>query len=604
MVRRQKERLFESSREQKANRSTTAAAAGAALSSSATNGAVQRLLPFSHCALQWTPYSDPVICSGSSAGIIYDSSALLPFVLRHGADPATGEARTSRDIVTLRMDRNDEGLWQCPVLTKPFTGHTKIVAIRHGSEANVVSYEAFHELCLKTKNYVDLISGEPFDVKKDVIVLFDPTDDALNRRRDMNTFYHVTHARELKRGDGIGTSGSNIKHSVTASRIMEKLQAKKKSSDKINDDNDDDGKKRKAMEAKELPASKEKDPVGYYREDTGERLNVLAEDVTGVALTELAGGAAASFTSTASAVSGQNRGRLATDEEILQSQFRAMRKRKRKGCVQLHVVTGGGTGGSGTISLTLELHCDVAPRACANFLGLCQKHEYDGSVFHRLIPSFMIQGGRKSGSGASDGQEDDDNNNVEDESLWGGPFADEFDDRLKHSGAGVVSMANAGPGTNRRQFFVTFKTCSHLDRKHTVFGAVVDGKEALARWETIPIDRKERPKEEIKIVRTTVLVDPALEAREIEQRRLEKIVGEREGWKKAPASAAAAKQLKSESQENQSVGRYLAEKIRKTKKTDKGQRRDDAAPDDDDGRMPSRLPPPPKKTTFGDFSGW
>lgn len=83
-------------------------------------------------------------------------------------------------------------------------------------------------------------------------------------------------------------------------------------------------------------------------------------------------------------------------------------------------------------------------RTCTNFLGLCQAKKYDGTSFHRSIPSFMIQGGRAiSGEGTDDA------------SLWGGAFADEFDDRLKHDKIGVLSSANAGPNTNKRQFFVS-----------------------------------------------------------------------------------------------------------------------------------------------------
>lgn len=83
-------------------------------------------------------------------------------------------------------------------------------------------------------------------------------------------------------------------------------------------------------------------------------------------------------------------------------------------------------------------------RTCTNFLGLCQAKKYDGSSFHRSIPSFMIQGGRAI---SGDGKED--------ASLWGGAFPDEFDDRLKHNKRGVLSSANAGPNTNKRQFFVS-----------------------------------------------------------------------------------------------------------------------------------------------------
>jgi cyclophilin family peptidyl-prolyl cis-trans isomerase len=99
----------------------------------------------------------------------------------------------------------------------------------------------------------------------------------------------------------------------------------------------------------------------------------------------------------------------------------------------------------------------------------------------------MIQGGK-----AKDGDDD--------ESLWGGAFTDEFDDRLKHIGVGVLSMANSGTNTNRQQFFMTFKSCNHLDRKHSIFGNVIDGTDLLTTMEKVPADKKERPIEPIRII--------------------------------------------------------------------------------------------------------
>ena len=95
-----------------------------------------------------------------------------------------------------------------------------------------------------------------------------------------------------------------------------------------------------------------------------------------------------------------------------------MKKQKQKGYVRMITSLG---------DLLLELHCDIAPRTCTNFLGLCQAQKYDNTTFHRLIPNFMIQGGSdKSGKDAS---------------LWGPAFVDEFDDRLKHNMAGVLSLS-------------------------------------------------------------------------------------------------------------------------------------------------------------------
>ena len=107
--------------------------------------------------------------------------------------------------------------------------------------------------------------------------------------------------------------------------------------------------------------------------------------------------------------------------------------------------------------INLVLTPEQTPLTVANFVNLAQKGFYDNVSFHRVIPNFMIQGGCPLGTGT------------------GGPgyrFEDEFDASLKHDKPGVLSMANAGPGTNGSQFFVTHEPTPWLDGKHSVFGAV------------------------------------------------------------------------------------------------------------------------------------
>lgn len=110
----------------------------------------------------------------------------------------------------------------------------------------------------------------------------------------------------------------------------------------------------------------------------------------------------------------------------------------------------------GTINLTL--FAEKTPFTCGNFVNLAQREYYNGLKFHRVIADFMIQGGCPYGNG------------------MGGPgyeFEDEFKKDLKHDRAGILSMANAGPGTNGSQFFITHGPTPHLDGMHTVFGVVV-----------------------------------------------------------------------------------------------------------------------------------
>lgn len=93
-------------------------------------------------------------------------------------------------------------------------------------------------------------------------------------------------------------------------------------------------------------------------------------------------------------------------------------------------------------------------------------------------------------------------------SIWGQPFADEFSQHLTHEGRGIISMANSGPNSNKSQFFITFRSCKHLDKKHTIFGKLVGGFDTLDKMEKIETDAKDRPKDPIHIKKVVVYVDP------------------------------------------------------------------------------------------------
>ena len=115
-------------------------------------------------------------------------------------------------------------------------------------------------------------------------------------------------------------------------------------------------------------------------------------------------------------------------------------------------------------NIALTVYALNTPITAANFLNLASRGYYDGISFHRVIPNFMIQGGDPTGTGA------------------GGPgyqFEDEFLASLKHDRPGILSMANAGPGTNGSQFFITHGPQPHLDGRHTVFGHVTEGQDVV-----------------------------------------------------------------------------------------------------------------------------
>lgn len=541
MVKRQNEKLYESSRERQANRGTV------------QRTSHERPLPFSHCALSLTPFEHPV-CSRSSS-VIFESANLLPYVLEHQKDPVTGDALQSRELITLHMNRDEEQNWSCPVLTKPFSKHTKIVAIIQPNKDNatVYSYEAYHNFNVKTKTYEDLVTGERFDPKKDVLILFDPDNDT---NRDINSFYHIRNARKIEKG----TNNPNVRQSLTASRILEKMDAKR-------------AEKAAAVFQK---APEELHASVRYLDDDGAPIRVFAKDVTGVSYTNAA--TTASLTSTAMPRQNSNQERDAIPEEIIQAQLRVVRKLKRKGYVRLFL-------NCLNEPLVLELHCDIVPRTCANFLGLCRQSAYNGCRFHRLIPSFMIQGGKP-----TDG--------LMEESYWGGSFRDEFDDRLKHGLPGVVSMANSGEHTNKRQFFITFKSCTHLDRKHTVFGSVVNDNKAklLAEIKSIPTGKNDVPRKEIKIVRTEIVEDPVADAVEMERQRLMGLVEKRN-----PAKGSKVAVAKKDTDAKETVGKYLTLPVTKEKKRPSGLL---ANCPPVEVKQSVQAVPQPKKPKFGDFSSW
>ncbi|KAI7263572.1 Peptidyl-prolyl cis-trans isomerase-like [Hortaea werneckii] len=144
-------------------------------------------------------------------------------------------------------------------------------------------------------------------------------------------------------------------------------------------------------------------------------------------------------------------------------------------------------------AIVVELYNDHAPKTCQNFSALAARNYYHGTIFHRIIPDFMIQGGDPTGTGRGGS------------SVFGDKFEDEIRSDLKHTGAGILSMANSGPNTNGSQFFITLAPTPWLDGKHTIFGRVKTGMRVVQRMGLVKTGAEDRPVEEVKILSARVL---------------------------------------------------------------------------------------------------
>eukprot|EP01108_Squamamoeba_japonica_P010057 TRINITY_DN9693_c0_g1_i1.p2 TRINITY_DN9693_c0_g1~~TRINITY_DN9693_c0_g1_i1.p2 ORF type:complete len:160 (-),score=28.77 TRINITY_DN9693_c0_g1_i1:23-502(-) len=141
----------------------------------------------------------------------------------------------------------------------------------------------------------------------------------------------------------------------------------------------------------------------------------------------------------------------------------------------------------------IELYWQHAPKTCKNFFELAKKGYYNNVEFHRIIADFMLQTGDPTGTGRGG------------ESIYGRKFEDEITRELKHTGAGILSMANSGPNTNGSQFFVTLAPCPWLDGKHTIFGRICGGIDVINRLGRLETDASDRPKSRMTITNAKVL---------------------------------------------------------------------------------------------------
>lgn len=417
-----------------------------------------RRLPFNFCCLSFQPFEHPY-CTQS--GYIFELSNIVPFLSKYKIDPINGQPLDTKSLVKLNFAKATDGFYQCPVLFKVFNENSHIVAIK--TTGNVYSYEAIEQLNIKAKNFRDLLTDEPF-VKKDIITIQDP---ANIEKQNAASYYHI----------------------INKLRWTEEEEALKKSDPNYNFNRMD-----LITKATLAEISKTTEDNPFFKAEIFEKsAETKPQSDLLSAANYSTGTVAASLTSTAMVPQTKLEAATIDTDTLIYS------KVKNKGYVQLLTNHG---------PLNLELFCNETPKTCHNFIELCKQGYYDNVIFHRLIRNFMIQGGDPTGTGTG-GQ-----------SIWEKPFEDEFKAHLIHSGRGILSMANSGPNTNKSQFFITFRSCKHLDKKHSVFGRVVGGLETLDRMEKVETDDKDKPLQTIQILRSTIFINPFEQAqKEIEEER-------------------------------------------------------------------------------------
>lgn len=356
-----------------------------------------------------------------------------------------------------------------PVTYKVFTDNTHIVAV--GKTGNVYAWDTVERLNVKAKMWMDLISDVEFG-RKDIITLQDP----LNvKGRNLSEFKYLR--------EGVNT--------LTAEQQRERSAGVNKSAL---------GSAAPVLKDKDAAATTAKPQIGkYLHQQPSSTALTKPSAANGApksqplhtskaipynAAQHTTGQAAASFTSTGLTPHTGGDLALLTDEEYMLKPRRV----KKPGYARISTNHG---------AITLELLPEFAPKAVWNFTQLAKRGYYDGVAFHRNIRHFMLQGGDPTGTGKGGA------------SVWNRNFADEFDGPLSHDARGVVSMANKGKDTNSSQFFITYRPCKHLDRKHTIFARVVGGLDALSAIEAVEVaEGDKRPLQDVRMEEVVVFVDP------------------------------------------------------------------------------------------------
>lgn len=417
-------------------------------------------LPFDCCALSLRPAKKPMI---TRQGHIFDFINIIPWIKKYGSNPITGDKMTQEDLIAITFHKNTDNEYHCPVLYEKFNEQSHIVCI--WQSGHVYCNRAIRELCVKNKSMKDLITEKSFS-KDDIIDVQHPlhlekfnftTFDYLKKGLDVKSVVKDQDSDLYKGTNGSILATSSIKkQSQEVASTLKEFYKNDKPDEIIKSINN-------RYHDKQFKPAMSNDAKSHY--STG----MVGQALTSTAISR--------HTVNSTAI---------RDDREMRNNFV-----KQKAYVSIFTSHG---------PLSFELHCDMIPLACENFIELAKRKFFDGTKFHRLIKNFMIQGGCPKGDASGKGGESIFDNK---------PFKDEFRQSLKFDSRGVLAMANVGPHTNMSQFFILLSPQEHLYRKNTVFGKLVGGHQTLNEIENVKVDTKtEKPLEDVFIISVEIYVDP------------------------------------------------------------------------------------------------
>lgn len=525
------------------------------------DGSFKRL-PYNYCAVSLQPFSHPVCTSN---GTIFDIENIVPWIEKHGTNPVDGSPLKSSELIKLNFAKNDDDEFVDPVTYKVFTDNTHIVALKN--TGNVFAWDTIERFNIKAKNWRDLVSDDEFS-RKDIITLQDPQN---IESRNLSSFKFLkdgtstlTEEEEAKRRDPL--NNVNVSALGNSARILKAKEAVAKA--RAEREKGADPNKSTSADKKKALSTLKNGPINPTAAKKALPYNAAAYTTNK---------AAASFTSTGvTPHTGAERATL-TDEQFMLKPKRV----KITGYARLQTNYG---------DLDLELYPEFAPKAVWNFIQLAKAGRYKDLVFHRNIRNFMIQGGDPTGTGRGGS------------SIWGKNFTDELEGPLTFDSRGMLAMANKGKDTNSSQFFVTYRPTKHLDRKHTIFGRVVDGTATLNKLEDVKTDDSNHPIDPIKLIDVAVFLDPFEEymkqRTENESKELEEEAIKKAGGTEDDKVTWTGKRIREDGSIGESkvkVGKYLTDALLQPQATS------DSKLLDDEPQEPVKKK---AKGGFGNFSNW